>query len=244
MRNARIVAAIAALAAFACGALPCRAEPPAAASLELIRPLGDTYNERSTDGDAYPQSLGIRLLLARRDYAVTLQYWRNVYLTESGGPGALTRYARLEGGFGTVAPFIARDSSFETHAMRRISAGVPLYAGVGAVRTWTNYHYPSLTGVGPGVELRAAAGAGARPFVSAFYYPSASGTYVTETPPARTLTPRFVILKVDFGVVIRGKRSHVFGVVGDAQEVRTGQGLSSDNRFIRSDPYASIGVRM
>ena len=27
------------------------------ASFEVIRPLGDTYNERATDGNAYPQSL-------------------------------------------------------------------------------------------------------------------------------------------------------------------------------------------
>src|ERR1700736_224887 len=157
MISARIVAAAAALAAAVCCGAPCRADPPPASSLEIIRPLGDAYNERSSDGDSYPQSLGLRLLLARGPYALTLQYWRNVYLTESGGPGALTRYARLEGGFGTVTPFIARDSSFEAHLLRRISNG-SLYAGVGAVRTWANYHYPSLTGVGPGVELRAAPG--------------------------------------------------------------------------------------
>jgi hypothetical protein len=224
--------------------VPCRAEPLPEASFELIRPLGDTYNERSSDGDGYPQSLGARLMFARRDYALTLQYWRNVYLTESGGPGALTQYARLEGGFGTVVPFIARDSSFEVHALGRISRSVPLYAGIGAVHTWTNYHYPSLTGVGAGVELRAATSPGVRPFVSAFYYPSASGTYTTETAPMRTLTPAFGILKVDFGVAIRGKGSLVFGVIGDGQEVRTGQGLSNLNRFIRSDPYAGIGLRM
>jgi hypothetical protein len=33
-------------------------------------------------------------------------------------------------------------------------------------------------------------------------------------------------------------------VIGDGQEVRTGKGLSNDNRFIRSDPYAGIGVRL
>jgi hypothetical protein len=240
----KIVAAAAALAAAVCTGAPCRADPPPAPSLEIIRPLGDAYNERSSDGDSYPQSLGVRLLLARGPYAVTLQYWRNVYLTESGGPGALTRYARLEGGFGTVAPFIARDSSFEAHAEYRILRNAPLYAGIGAVRTWTNYHYPVLTGAGFGLDLHAASTPGMRPFISAFYYPAASGSYVTETAPTRTLTPTFGILKVDFGVVIRSSKSRFFGVVGDGQEVRTGKGLSNDNRFIRSDPYAGIGVRL
>jgi hypothetical protein len=241
--SARIVATAAALAAAVCCGVPCRAEPPSVPSLEIIRPLGDVYNERSTDGDSYPQSLAVRLQLARGPYALTLQYWRNVYLTESGGPGSLTRYARLEGGFGTVTPFIARDSSFEAHAEYRILRNAPLYAGIGVVRTWTNYHYPVLTGAGAGVDLHAANTAGMRPFISAFYYPAASGSYVTETTPARTLTPTFGILKVDFGVVIQSS-SRFFGVIGDSQEVRTGKGLSTDNRFIRSDPYAGIGMRL
>src|ERR1700681_2572500 len=104
MLSVKIVAAVAALAAVAWTAAPCRADPTSESSLALIRPLGDVYNERATDGGAYPQSLGLRVVLARHDYAVTLQYWRNVYLTESGGPGALTRYARLEGGVGNVTP--------------------------------------------------------------------------------------------------------------------------------------------
>ena len=232
------------LVAAACTAAPSLAEPPPESSLELIRPVGDVYNERTSDGGAYPQSIGVRLLLTQRDYAVTLQYWRNVYLTESGGPGGLTQYPRIEGGFGTVTPFIARDSSFEAHALRRIARRIPLYVGVGAVRTWANYHYPILTGAGAGIELRAVPSPGVRPFVSGFYYPSASGSYVTESVPARTLTPTFGILKVDFGLVVRGARSRLFGVIGDAQEVRTGQVLSKDVRFIRSDPYIGLGARL
>jgi hypothetical protein len=238
-----VAAAVAALAVAACGAARCVAEPAPLGTLEVIRPLGDVYNERATDGNAYPQSLGVRLVLARGDDGVTLQYWRNVYLTESGGAGALTRYARIEGGFGTVTPFIARDSSFEARALHRISHRVALYAGVGVVRTWTNYHYPVLTGGGGGIELRALPSAGIRPFVSAFYYPSASGTYVTESAPARTLHPAFGILKADFGVVLRCARSPLFAVVGDGQEARSGQSLSNDVRFIRSDPYVGIGTR-
>jgi hypothetical protein len=240
----QLLAAAAALAAVLCGAMPCCAGEPAETTLELIRPLGDTYNERSSDGDGYPQSLGVRVLVARNDWALTLQYWRNVYRTESGGPGALTRYPRIEGGFGTVTPFIARDSSFEARALHRISRRVPVYAGIAAVRTWASYHYPVLTGAGAGLELRAVPSVGLRPFVSAFYYPSASGSYVTESAPVRTLRPAFGIVKVDFGAVLRIAGSRLFVTVGDSQEVRTGLGLSNDVRFIRSDPYLAIGTRL
>jgi hypothetical protein len=128
--------------------------------------------------------------------------------------------------------------------LHRISNRVPLYAGVGAVRTWANYHYPVLTGAGAGIELRALRSPGLRPFVSAFYYPSASGMYVTESAPTRTLTPAFGILKVDLGLVLRSPRSPLFVVIGDGQEVRTGHGLSNDVRFIRSDPYLGLGARL
>src|SRR6202163_5112691 len=112
MLSVKIVAAVAALAAVACTAAPCRADPPSESSLELIRPLGDVYNERATDGGAYPQSLGLRVVLARHDYAVTLQYWRNVYLTESGGPRRLPRLSGPEGRVRTATPFNRRAARF------------------------------------------------------------------------------------------------------------------------------------
>jgi len=244
VRRRIVTAAVAAFAAAACGALPCAAQPQATASLELIRPLGDTYNERSSDGDQYPQSLGVRAGVAFGDYAVMLQYWRSVYLTESAGPGSLTRYARLEGGFGTVRPFLARDSSFEAHLERRIARVLPLYAGLGVVHTTTNYHYPQLTGAGLGLELRPSTAPGVRPFASMYYYPAASGTYVTETLPTRTMTPAFDISKIELGAVLRGARTPLYGVLGYASEVRTGRNLSNLNRFIRSDPYAGVGIKL
>jgi hypothetical protein len=242
MRCVKALAAATAFAAAAGGASPACAEPSPGTSLTVMRPLGDTYNERASDGDAYPQSLGVRVLFARSGYALTLEYWRNVYHTDDGAPGALTRYPRLEGGSGTVTPFIARDSSLEAHAEFRISRRVPLFAGLGAVRTWTNYHYPVLTGVGAGLDLHAATSSGVRPFGSAFYYPAASGSYVTETTPARLMRPAFGIFKIDAGTTLRRGNSRVYGVLGYSSEVRTGRGLSNENRFIRSDVYAGFGV--
>jgi hypothetical protein len=242
VRFAKAVAAAAGFAAAVCGPLPSHAAPVTQTSLELMRPLGDTYDERASDGDAYPQSVGMRLLLARGGYAVTLQYWRNVYHTDDGAAGALTRYPRLEGGYGTVTPFIARDSSLEAHAEFGISHRVPLYAGLGVLRTWTNYHYPVLTGAGAGLDLHAATSPGARPFASAFYYPAASGTYAAETAPARSMRPAFGIFKIDVGTTLRRGNSRLYAVLGYGSEVRTGRGLSNENRFIRSDAYAGLGL--
>lgn len=220
----------------------CRADPGFSGALELARPIGDTYNERTTDGDAYPQSLGVRALLARRDIAVWFDYRRNVYRTESRDAGSLTQYARLEGGTGTAAPFLARESSFEARIERRLRVR-SLYAGLGAVRTWTNYHYPVLTGIGAGLELRPEPAAGVRAFGSAYYYPFASGRYQTESAPARSLTPVFGIVKLDGGFIVRRARSRVYGVLGYGFEQRSGHALPADVRLIRSDPYVALGVR-
>ncbi len=224
-------------------AAPALADPAISGTVEVSRPIGDVYDERTTDGDAYPQSLGVRAFLTRGNLAVALEYRRNVYLTESAGPGTLTRYALLEGGTGTSAPFLARETSFEARVARRLGIG-SVYAGIGAVRTWTNYDYPVLTGLGAGVEIRASAAAGIRPFGSAYYYPSASGRYVPDVDSNRTLTPSFGIVKLDGGVVVRSARSRVYGVFGYGFEQRSGHALPSDVRFIRSDPYVAFGTRL
>lgn len=212
------------------------------ASLEIARPTGDVYNERTTDGDAYPQSLGIRGRWARGRYAIVLDYRRNVYQTETRGAGSLTRYARIEGGTGTVLPFLARESSFEARIERTAGHG-SFAAGIGVLRTWTNYNYPSLTGLGIGLEHSPGARTGVRPFGSAFYYPSASGSYTTEAFPSRTAAPAFRILRLDYGVVVQRARTGLYVVAGYANEFRRGNGLPPENRLIRSDPYVAIGLR-
>ena len=220
----------------------CRADPGFSGALELARPIGDAYSERTTDGDAYPQSLGARALLARGAVAVWLDYRRNVYRTESRGAGSLTEYARLEGGHGTSVPFLARESSFEARVERRLGTRA-FYAGLGVVRTWTNYNYPVLTGLGAGLELRPDTAPGVRAFGSAYYYPSAAGRYLTESSPSRTLAPGFGIVKLDGGFVVRSTRSAVYGIAGYGFEQRSGHALPADVRFIRSDPYIAIGMR-
>lgn len=220
----------------------CRADPAVSGSVEVSRPFGDVYNERTTDGDAYPQSLSVRALVARGDLTLSFDYRRNVYLTDNRGPATRTQYAKIEGGTGTSIPFLARESSSEVR-LERVGGRRSLTAiGIGVLRTWTNYNYPSLTGFGLGIERRPAPGPGLRPFGSLFYYPSASGPYTTEQQPARTITPSFHILKLDYGLVVRAAHTGLYAVAGYGNELRRGNGLSADNRFIRSDPYVAIGT--
>lgn len=136
-RSGIFAAAFALLATAAC-ASACGAEPTVQASLEIARPFGDVYNERTTDGDAYPTSLGLRGSVGYKSYA----------------------------------------------------------------------------------------------------------QYVTEMPPTALMRPSFGIVKIEAGLQLRRPRSALYAVIGYANESRSGHALPSDVRFIRSDPYAAIGIRL
>ena len=221
---------------------PSATPPAASAAIEVFRPVGDVYNERTSDGDAYPQSLGLRGYASSGKFALWIDYRRNVYLTESGAAGSLTHYPRIEGGYGSSTPFLARDSSFEARFEHAL--GMPLlYAGIGFDHTWENYHYPDLRGVGAGVEKRASDAPGIRPFGSVFYYPSTTGSYVTETTPHRELGPHFRLLKVDYGFRY-ALRAPAYFIFDYGNEFRRAHELPASIRFIRSDVTLGLGVRL
>lgn len=224
---------------FTFGPAPAAADP--AFSFDIIRPIGEVYDERTNAGYSYPQSIAFRGQYEFGRYAIRMDYWRNVYLTDSDGAGSFTRYSRIEGGSGLTSPFLARETSFESRLEREINHR-SLYAGLGVDRTWTNYNYPSLTGVGLGIEQLPVKGPGIRPYASAFYYPSASGMYMTETAPLTTLNLHYRILKLDYGAIVQVRRFPVYFVAGYGNEYRRANGLPAQIRFIRSDLYFGFGT--
>ncbi len=60
----------------------------------------------------------------------------------------------------------------------------------------------------------------------------------------RTLNPTFRIFKGEFGAVVRSARSPISFNLGFDSELRRGNGLPAQIRFIRSDPYAGFGIRL
>lgn len=234
-------------AALAIAGSACRADadpPPGKVSgaFEIVRPIGAVYDEYNSDGggDAYPEALGVRGYVRKGKYAVWLDYRRNVYLTEQ-YKNFLTEYPRLEGGYGTVPPFLARDSSFEARFERELGIR-DVYAGVGFDHTWQNYNFPELRGFGAGLEKLASDVPGVRPFGSVYYYPWTSGPYTTETLPHMELNPSFRILKIDYGFRVQS-RSALYFVAGYGNEFRRGRGYPAQIRFIRSDTSLGLGTR-
>ena len=144
--------------------------------LEVTHPIGGVWNEYANPGITYPPSLDVRAWGTLDGYDLSFEYHRDVYLTQSAGPGSLTRYATLTGGFATVPPFEARDTELDLRVMRPIRHH-PLAIGLSALETMTNYPYPRLYGLGIGIaKLPDWTGPHVALFGSAFFYPAATGS--------------------------------------------------------------------
>jgi hypothetical protein len=205
--------------------------------VEVTHPIGGVWNEYANPGEDYPPSLDVRAWATAGDYDVSLEYHRNVYLTQSAGPRSLTRYATLTGGYATVTPFLARDTEFEARVMRRIRHH-PLAVGLATLATWNNYPYPRLHGVGAGIaKLPDWTGPHVALFGSAFYYPAASGTL---GPVHAT----FSILRSEVGFRFRPTGWPVYLVGGYQNEIRSGRHLPVQVRLNRSDPFIGLGARL
>jgi hypothetical protein len=205
--------------------------------LEITHPIGGVWNEYANPGEDYPPSLDVRAWGTLDGYDASLEYHRNVYLTQSAGPGSLTRYATLTGGYATVTPFLARDTEFEARVMRRIRHH-PLAVGISAFETWNNYPYPRLHGLGVGIaKLPDWTGPHVALFGSAFFYPAASGSI---GPVHAT----FTILRSEVGFRFRPTGWKVYLVGGYQNEIRSGRHLAGDVRLNRSDPFIGLGASL
>jgi len=204
-------------------------------TLDVVHPIGGVWNEYANPGEEYPPALDVRARAEFGRYAASLQYHRDVYLTQSSGPNSLTRYATLTGGYATVVPFEARDTEIEGRYERRVRG--PLAAGVGALHTSTNYAYPHLSAVGVGLERLPDWTRQVAVYGSAFYYPAASGS-------VGSVRATFGILKYDAGFRFRPFGWHVYLTGGYDFESRSGRHLPGAVRTIRSDPYIGIGTQL
>ncbi len=217
-------------AALRCAA----AAEPNPFEVELARPIGGTWNEYANPGEDYPQSLQAALHGPVGGYYFGVEYHRDVYLTQSAGPGTKTRFATLTGGYASVTPFLARDMELEARVLRPVHG--PLAVGIGVLHTWTSYGYPALTGVGVGVARLPAWTRQVSLSASAFYYPAVSGSNGSGSAA-------FGIVKTDVAARFRPRGWHAYFVGGYENEIRSGRHLPGAVRLNRSDPYVGIGAR-
>lgn len=97
------------------------------------------------------------------------------------GPPPGSGFSTPDGGYSIVAPFTGRNTNFDVRAEHNIF-GPNSYAGMSYSETSTSYGYPTLRGVGFGLEQYS----DFTPFGvygSIFYYPNVAGSFL-QTDPA------------------------------------------------------------
>jgi len=235
-------------------AVPIAPPPPVvtAPPTPIARPRGYTafvqaayarpanYNE-FVDDVTCPKSYVISGAFAPLDsrFAVKVDFRQDIYVTTTNLTDAIgnqyTQFATIGGGTALTNVFQARQSSLDGRIEYRIAAP-RIYVGVGYLHTENNYGYPQLNGVGFGVEKLPELHAGLSIFGSAFYYPSASGTY-------GVYRQSYAITKYDAGLALAIHRSPVYlygGYNGDRYTAKANAPIGQ----IHDGPYAGLGVKL
>jgi hypothetical protein len=200
----------------------------------------ENYNE-FVDGVTCPKSYVISGAIAPLDsrFALKVDFRQDIYVTTTNLTDAIdnqyTQFTTIGGGTALTNVFQARQSSLDGRLEYRIAAP-RIYVGVGYLHTENNYGYPQLNGVGFGVEKLPELRSGLSIFGSAFYYPSASGTY-------GVYRQSYAITKYDVGLALAIHRSPVYlygGYDGDRYTAKTNAPIGQ----IHDGPYAGLGVKL
>jgi hypothetical protein len=158
------------------------------------------------------------------------------------GPPPRTGFATPDGGYSVVPSFAGRNTNFDVRAEHNIF-GPNSYAGVSFSETSTSYGYPTLRGVGFGLEQYS----DFTPFGvygSVFYYPNVTGSFLQTDPISpnfgKSFPVKFAQLKysVESSLPISRDFYTYFGYGGYRMLVGTS---SSENV---EGPYIGFGTRL
>ncbi|MDQ6931765.1 MAG: copper amine oxidase N-terminal domain-containing protein [Candidatus Eremiobacteraeota bacterium] len=213
---------------------------------------GRNYNEFSA-GSWCPNNTYVAsaaFVVNNSPLAVKFDYRQDAYVTAINLQDAFgnyfTQFSTIDGGVSAVPVFLARQNTIDGRLEYKL-ADPHVYVGVGYIRTSTNYGYPHLTGVGFGVEKLPDLKPGLGFFGSAFYYPSARGTYTVNNPASsnfgNSYRQQYRILKYDAGLAFTLRHSPIYaygGVSGDRYEARSNAPISQTH----GGPYLGLGLKL
>jgi hypothetical protein len=167
------------------------------------------YNEFSAGQYCKALLAAAAIVFPNSPLALKFDYRLDSYVTSDNlidGFGThYTKFSTIDGGSALTPVFMARQSSFDGRLEYKI-ADPKIYVGVGYLQTSTNYGYPKLNAIGFGVEKLPELRTGISWFGSAFYYPSASGTYTIANPASsnngKSYRQQYGITKLDIGLAL------------------------------------------
>jgi len=167
------------------------------------------YNEFSAGQYCKALLAAAAIVFKNSPFAIKLDYRLDSYVTSDnlidGYGNHYTQVSTIDGGSAFTPVFMARQSSFDARLEYKI-AEPKIYVGLGYLQATTNYGYPHLNGLGAGIEKLPELRNGISWFGSAFYYPSATGTYTVANAASpnngKSYRLQYGITKYDIGLAL------------------------------------------
>ncbi len=183
-------------------------------------------------------------------WAGKFDFRQDAYVTNSNLTDALgnqyTQFSTIDGGYAATPVFLGKQTSLDARLEYQI-ADPRIYVGLGYLQTSTNYGYPSLRGLGAGVEKLPELRPGISYFGSVFYYPTASGNFTVASPGSsnngRTYRQQYAVTKVDVGLALVFRKFPVFlygGYSGDEYAAKQHAPVGQTH----NGPYLGLGIKL
>ncbi len=226
------------------------AEPSYVAFAQAAYSTSTNYNELVAGGYCDTVLLSAAYAPKNSAFALKVNFRQDVYVTSTTATDAFgnhyTQFATVDGGTAFAPVFLARQTALDVRAEFAVAAP-RIYVGVGYLHTANNYGEPNLNGIGFGVEKLPDLHRGVSFYGSAFYYPSASGSYTVSNPASAnfgaTYRQQYQVAKYDIGIALVIAHSPFYldaGLAGDRymakQNAPAGQ--------VHVGPYAGLGVKI
>jgi len=208
------------------------------------------YNEFSAGQKCRAMLAALAIEFKNSPFAVKVDYRLDSYVTSDNitdlAGNHYTKFTTIDGGPAFTPVFMARQSSLDGRLEYKI-AEPRIYIGAGYLQTSTNYGYPKLTGVGFGIEKLPNLTNGISFFGSAFYYPSASGTYTIANPASsnngKSYRQQFAITKYDVGLALVFGHLPVYFYGGYSADQYTAKQNAPIGQT-HNGPYIGLGVKI
>lgn len=231
---------------------PVRASQYAGYIQAALTGWGKVYNEFKNGPYCREGSyVGSVLYRPINDVAIKVDTRQDRYVTTTGFTDALgnqfTVFHTIDGGVAAVPVFKAQQNTFDVRLEYRV-ADPNLYVGAAYLRSSNSYGYPRLGSVGFGVEKLPDFMSSWSPYASAYYYPSASGTYTVEATNSPNFgvsyKQQYSVLKYDLGIAWQfSGNAPVYaygGFSGDRFTVKENAPIGQTH----SGFYAGLGLRL
>ena len=229
---------------------PAPAAPSYTAFIQAAYSPSNNYNEFVAGGYCDTYILNAVLAPENSPFAIKADFRQDDYVTSSNATDAFgnhyTQFATIDGGTAFTPVFLARQNDLDVRLEFKVAAP-RVYVGVAYLHTTDDYGYPNLNGIGFGIEKLPDLRPGISLYGSAFYYPSASGTFTDSNPASvhdgTSYQQLYQITKYDIGLAIVVAHSPAYlygGYAADRYTVKQNAPIGQ----IHDGPYIGLGLKI